>query len=117
MRYRKLDADGDYTFGRGQGDFLVDSPTCVAQAVQTALLLAQGEWFLDSTAGVPWSTKILGYGTGSVYDLTLKEAILGVEGVDSITSYSSTLDALTRRLTVVADISTIYGAVTVTVVI
>jgi hypothetical protein len=117
MRYRKLDADGDYTFGLGAGGFLVDSPACVAQAVQTALLLVQGEWFLDTTVGVPWPTKILGYGTTPVYDLTIKEAILGVEGVTSITSYSSSLNPATRKLTVTADIVTQFGATTVNAVI
>ena len=117
MRYRKLDANGDYTVGLGAGGFLVNSPACVAQAVQTALLLVQGEWFLDTTVGVPWSTKILGYGTTPTYDLAIKEAILGAEGVTSITSYSSSLDPATRRLTVTADISTEFGTTTVTAVI
>jgi hypothetical protein len=117
MRYRALSPTGDYTFGRGSGNFLVDSPACVAQAVQTALLLVRGEWFLDSTVGVPWPTEILGYGTSSVYDLTIKEVILGVQGVTSITSYSSSVDPSTRRLTVVANIATQYGAATVTAVI
>lgn len=117
MRYRALSPSGDYTFGRGQGNFLVNSPACVAQAVQTALALAQGEWFLDKTAGVPWATQILGYGTGPLYDLAIKDAILAVEGVDSITAYSSQLNAATRALTVTATIATIYGAATVTLVI
>ena len=32
MRYRREDADGDYTFGQGDDTFLIDSPECVAQA-------------------------------------------------------------------------------------
>jgi hypothetical protein len=55
MRYRKLDANGDYTFGGGSNDFLVNTPETVAQAVMTRLNLLQGEWFLDTTAGMPWS--------------------------------------------------------------
>jgi len=117
MRYRALDANGDYTFGRGQGNFLINSPACVAQAVQTALLLKQGEWFLDTTVGVPYDTKVLGYGTSSTYDLTIREAILNVEGVTAITSYSSSRDPKTRRLTINATISTKYGATTISTVI
>ncbi len=117
MRYRALSPTGDYTFGRGQGNFLANSSACVAQAVKTALLLAQGEWFLDKTAGVPWMTQILGYGTAPIYDLTIKDAILAVEGVDSITAYSSQLDTATRALTVTAQIDTAYGATTVTLTI
>lgn len=28
MRYRREDADGDYTFGQGDDTFLIDSPEC-----------------------------------------------------------------------------------------
>jgi len=91
MRYRALDANGDYSFGLGPQEYLANSPQTVAQAVLTALLLHQGEWFLDITAGMPWETQVLGFGTGSLYDAAIKNAILGVEGVASIVSYSSAL--------------------------
>ena len=42
MRYRPLDANGDYTVGI---PFLVNSPACVGQAVLTRLKLFLGEWF------------------------------------------------------------------------
>jgi hypothetical protein len=35
MRYGKLDAGGDYCFGGGATDFLVNTPETVAQAVLT----------------------------------------------------------------------------------
>jgi len=113
MRYRTLTASGDYTFGHGPSEFLVNSPATVAQAVLTALLLHQGEWFLDTTVGMPWETQVLGYGTQSLYDAAIKAAILSVEGVQAITSYSSSLNRTTRALTVNATISTIYGSANV----
>ena len=51
MRYRKLDAAGDMTFGNGIGAFYVDIPEAPAQAVMTRLRMEQGEWFLDAKAG------------------------------------------------------------------
>lgn len=109
MRYRSLTSSGDYTFGHGPTEFLVNSPATVAQAVTTALLLHQGEWFLDVTAGMPWETQVLGYGTQSLYDSAIKATILGVEGVQSIVSYSSSLNRATRALTVNVTLNTIYG--------
>lgn len=95
-------------------EFLVDSPACVAQAVRTSLLLFQGEWFLDATAGMPWFQKVLGYGTKSLYDAAVKNCILGVQGVLSIVSYSSDLDESARRLSVTAAVNTIYGKAEIT---
>src|SRR5260364_424406 len=54
MRYRRLDAAGDYAFGRGLSDFEQDTPEAVAQAVKTRLALRFGEWFLDTSDGTPW---------------------------------------------------------------
>lgn len=93
MRYRALTSTGDYRLGRGSQEFLVNTPACVGQAVLTALLLHQGEWFLDLTVGMPWETQVLGKGTLSLYDAAIKAAILNVQGVKSILSYESILGA------------------------
>lgn len=117
MRYRALDANGDYSFGRGALDFLVNSPEAVAQAVKTRLLLARGEWFLDVEEGTPWATKVLGTGTQQTYDLAIRERILETEGVTEIVDYSSSLNRDTRFLTVTARINTVYGQATLTQVL
>lgn len=108
MRYRALTSTGDFSFGLGVQEYLVNTPATVAQAVLTALLLHRGEWFLDINAGMPWETQVLGFNTASIYDTAIKTAMLGVQGVLSILSYSSSLDSR-RNLTVNAIIETIYG--------
>lgn len=112
MRYRKLDAAGDYTLGSGQ-DWLIDSPEAVAQAVRTRLGLNLGEWFVDTSDGMPWSTEVLGKHTALTRDAVIKDRILGTPGVTEITDYSSTFDGNTRRFSVTATISTAYGTATV----
>lgn len=107
MRYRALDAAGDMTFGASQVNFLVNSPETVAQAVLTRLRLLKGEWFLDNTAGTPWSTEILGVRTRPTYDRAIRDRISGTQGVVSILSYSSSL--VGRRLTVTAKVANVYG--------
>lgn len=113
MRYRKLDANGDYTFGGGANDFLVNTPDTVAQAVVTRLNLLQGEWFLDTTAGMPWATDVIGKYTSRTYDAAIRNCILGTDGVTEITAYSSSWDTEARTLSVTATITTIYGTTTV----
>lgn len=116
MRYRALDANGDYSFGHGSADFLVDTPATVAQAVDTRLLLMEGEWFLDDTEGTPYATEILGTHTQGTYDQAIRQRVLETEGVTGIVSYSSTLNRGTRALAVSVTINTEFGPATVNTV-
>lgn len=106
MRYRQLDAQGDYTVGL---PFFVNSPQCVAQAISTRLKLWQGEWFLSSTAGTPWRQSILGRSVNP--DAFIKQTILGTQGVTSLVSYNSSLQAASRVLTVSGVVNTLFGQV------
>ncbi|ALK30466.1 hypothetical protein [Burkholderia plantarii] len=114
MLYRKLDADGDYTFGGGMNDFLEDTPEAVAQAVLTRLRLLRGEWFLDTTAGMPWAGAVLGKNTQGTADAAVRACILDTLGVTEIAAYASEIDAATRTLRVTARIGTIYGTTNTT---
>lgn len=113
MRYRKLDADGDYSFGHGQADFYRDVPEAPAQAVRTRLKLWLGDWYLDLREGMPWVTKVLGKGTANTRDIAITSHALGTQGVTRITGYASSLDRDTRSFTGQMTIDTIYGAATV----
>lgn len=115
MRYRRLDEDGDYTFGQGSANFLVDTPACVAQSVLTRLCLWAGEWFLDDTEGTLWLQQILSAqikNTTPFYDQAIRSRILQTEGVTGIVEYSSELNG--RQLTVTAKINTRFGTTTIT---
>lgn len=110
-RYRRLSATGDFTFGQGAANFLVDDAEMIRQMLQTRLLLMAGEWFLDITEGTPYSTLILGKGTKPYYDQAIKARILGTYGVTEIADYSSTLK--NRSLAVNCKVNTIYGPIVV----
>lgn len=113
MRYRALDANGDFTFGRGPANFLVNTPQTVAQAVLTRLRLFVGEWFLDVTEGLD-RDRIVGMGTESTRDAEIQTRVLDTPGVKSITAYMSVLNPSTRQFTVALSLDTVYGATTVT---
>ena len=110
MRVRALSATGDRTFGLSGANFLANSPAAVAQCILTALELWQGTWFLDTTAGVPYMTRVLGYGTKALYDLAIQQVVLGVIDVESIEGYSSNFNSATRQLTVtMQNVVTAFG--------
>lgn len=112
MRYRGLTSAGDSTIFSGATQFLVNSPAAVAQAVLTRLNLWQGQWFLDSTLGLPVYQQIIGFGTQAVRDAAIQNVILNTPGVNQILQYTSSL--VGREFTVNATIDTIYGSTAIT---
>lgn len=115
FRVRALDPNGDYSFGLGRSQFLVDSPDAVAQSIRTRLDLKTGDWFLDLDEDTPYSTKILGEGTRELYDQAIRERILSTPGVLQIDQYVSRLEG--RALSVTARVTTQFGIVTISQVI
>jgi hypothetical protein len=113
MRYRKLTEDGDYRFGKSQGDLYKDTPEAPGQAAFTRLVLFAGDWFLDITEGTPWRTEVLGKYTSAAYDPIIKDRLLGTQGVTGISRYASQKAPNTRKLTVEATLNTQYGTTTV----
>lgn len=109
MRYRKLDIDGDYVFGRGAGNFYVDEPLAVGQAIKTRLGLNLGEWFLNTSLGVPYDTQILGMGVLGRYDFAIQNVVNNTIGVKRIVSYNSSVNRVTRKARVNLTVDTIYG--------
>jgi len=105
MRYRALDANGDYQFGAST-PWLINRPQAVAQAIQTRLRLIRGTWFLDDRVGFDLDL-ILGYGTQVTRDQEVQRVISETQGVLSLTSYSSSVTD--RAFQVTATVETIYG--------
>ena len=94
---------------RAAGRLFRDSPDTVAQAVKTRLMLLRGEWFLDSTEGMPWQGEVLGKQPRASYDWAIRQRMLGTPGVTGISDYASRLDPQSRGLSVTATLTTLYG--------
>lgn len=103
-RVRRLDANNDYTFGKGAANYASGSES-TEQRLVCALRLILGEYFLDTDRGVPWIQAeesdvrpILGVKPSDpgAAEAIVKATILGVEGVASIQSFSMTLNTTTR---------------------
>lgn len=116
MRYRKLDANGDYTFGSAAQNFYYDLDA-VAQAIKTRLKLLSGEWWEDIQDGLPLFNIILkqkGTPQGiKTIETLIGERILDTIGVTSISSAKGTFDPTKRSYSYSAQVNTIYGTVTI----
>lgn len=114
MRYRKLDDNGDHSFGSSENNFYINSPEAIRQSILTRLRLWLGEWFADKSDGTGWNQTILGKQSQGIYELTLRQRVLETFGVVTIDTFESSLNVSTRKLTVSMSVSTIYGTVDVT---
>jgi len=96
-----LAVDGDLRLNFGA--------TSIAQDIAQRLRFFSGEWFLDTSAGVPW-LPILGqrYAESSVRT-AIRTEILATPGVSALQSLDLAFDASTRELSIAWSVSTDYG--------
>jgi hypothetical protein len=116
IKYRRLDSDGDYTFGLGSQGFVTNTEAC-AQAIKTRLELYEGEWWEDTNTGLPLWQKILASpgSNKNAIDVILGERVSGTTGVKKITSQSGALNRKTRGYTYSAYVETEWSTgVTIT---
>jgi hypothetical protein len=97
----EVDADnpivGDLRIERGRFAKLTTFGDAVAQAVRVELLWWLGEWFLDTSRGMPYVEKLLRRGvTEPTIRALMKRRIEAVDGVLRVQSMTVTLDRRTR---------------------
>ena len=115
FRVRALGPTGDYTFGRSNLNFLVDSPAAVAQCVGTRLKLWEGEWFLNLTEGTPWLQGILGKKNLGLASALIRERVMGTPFVTGVTDFSFFFNSTTIAWIVTGKVSTFFGPVSIDV--
>lgn len=94
---------------------LVDGQDQIAQNLAIRLRFILGEWFLDTTAGVPYYDDFFIKAPNQIrIESVLKEEILDTPGVDQILSFTSNFDAQRRVYSVTFSVSTIQGDITLT---
>lgn len=95
-----IDPETNDLFLRADGSLaVVRDALAIGQHVRQRLKTFEGEWFLDTTAGVPWLDQIF----GRAYDPALAESVVKAEildtrGVTEITSFSVSFADTTRGL-------------------
>lgn len=89
---------------------IVDGDDAIAQDVQGALELFLGEWFLDTSQGVPYYQSILTKGIDlNLVQVTLIEQVRSRDGVVDVISLGFGYDPKTRVLTVATQIRSTSG--------
>lgn len=108
MRTRRLDANGDWTFGRGRSSYATKSE-CVRQKVETRLRSFKQDWFLNLDHGINWFGNMARRGTRVKLEAEIRSCILQTEGVKTLTAFASQYQPKNRKLTITATFTDIYG--------
>lgn len=98
---------GDITL-TNQSMVLVSGKEEVAERLDSRLNIHVGEWFLNTTSYVDYMSFLIQkpFPT-NLFDGMLKAVILTTPGVVSLVEYESTLDSVTRTLTVTFTVLTV----------
>ena len=112
MKYRKLDNNGDYSFGSGFSDFVYDK-NAIAQEKKKKILLFYGEWWEQIDDGIPMFQSILGaYDTETVKLASNRLMIDRIRQVDGVTDVSEAkTNVIGRKLYLSYRVDTIYGQI------
>lgn len=108
MRVRRIDANNDWTFGRGRNSYAATSES-VGQRVRTRLQSFMGDWFLDLDHGLPWFARFEKPADLALLEADVKRCVLETPGVQALTAFSIALDPDTRKCTIAVTATDIYG--------
>lgn len=89
---------------------MVSGAEAVGQHARQRLKTFENEWFLDSSAGVPWLSELLGKGFDpALAEAVVKAELLDTDGVTGISSFSVGYNRTKREL-IIRDIQveTVY---------
>lgn len=106
MIFRNLDSDGDWTFGRGLGNYITDD-AAIALNIRTRIYSWVGDCFFDEAAGIDWTNRLGSKDQRDLLEADLRRIILQSFGVRGIISFDTSLED--RRFTGNYNIITIFS--------
>lgn len=112
MRVRQIDSNHDWTFGKGQNNY-VTRRDAVKQNLNTRILQFLGNCFFDQGAGIDWFNLLGGKDTIAI-NLAVSAVILNTQDVTGLQELSLDLNRSTRALIVSYKVDTVYGTLVAT---
>ena len=113
IRVRRLDDTWDSAYGQGTGDYVTDI-NAVAQIIRSRLSLYLGEWWEDTSQGIPMWEQILGSSgkNKNVIDKLIQQRVASAPNVTGVVSLTSTIKNRVYQCTIT--VQTDFGILTVT---
>lgn len=109
MIVRALDVNGDWTFGKGQNNYVANNKA-IQQNIATRLQSFLGNCFFAIDAGIDWF-NLLGSKNQIALELAVRSTILNTENVTGIVDISINLEENTRRINMTYTVNTVYSTI------
>jgi len=107
MKFRRLDENGDWTFGSGVANYSSDNDAILLN-VTTRIKSFKNDWFLNVDFGVDWFNLLGSKDREEDIKEAIKQAVLESYGVVRINSLE--IDVKDRSATIKINIDTIFTA-------
>lgn len=107
MIIRALDSDGDWTYGKGRGSYLIEVEA-IAQEVKTKILEWKGDCYFNITAGVDWINRI-GQKSLAYLESDIRNVIIKSRGVTKVENIDIDFDSTTRNVSIRYSIQTVFS--------
>lgn len=105
MKFRNLDVNNDWTFGRGNSDYAMGDKA-IALKIKTRLRSWLNDCFFDLNAGIDWGNRLGAKGNSQILlKADISREILETEGVTSLDELS--INVVARKFTATYTVTTI----------
>lgn len=106
MILRALDANGEWTFGKGKNNYLTLN-AAIGQNIGSRLKSILGDCYFDTKAGLD-SFNFMGSKDITGFQLAVNATIINSTGVTKVNRLSLSVDPRTRNIALSYDVDTVY---------
>lgn len=106
MKFRALDSNWDWQFGKGDSDFATNS-IATAYDIKTNILSWYGDCFFAANAGIDWKNILGSKNKKEELDTSVKNIIISNEDVTDISFFES--EITNRQYHCTARVKTTYN--------
>jgi hypothetical protein len=105
---RALDANGDFTFGGGESNYL-EGNLAIGQQIKCRLLEFTGNCFWSVQSGLNWPNLLGQRNNQALLNLQIGSIISNTNGVTSLQQLNVNLNRNTRSMTVTWTVTTVFS--------
>jgi hypothetical protein len=107
MIQRQLDSHGDWTFGKGKGNYL-RGEDAINLNLKTRILSFWRNCFFDKDAGIDYINYILNKNNEGL-EQEIRRVVLATDGITAINSLNLSVDPNARKAIWTIDFKTVYS--------